>query len=93
VLSACGSGQAEVIKGDELLGLSRAFLHAGAGALLASLWSVSDQGTRLLLDGFYRASRAGAGPAAALRKAIRTVRADPRFAHPFFWAAFEAIGG
>lgn len=92
VLSACASGQADSQPGEELMGLSRAFLQAGASALLASLWNVADDGTRELFGAYYRSLRAGRAPAAALSAAARTLIRGKKYSHPFYWAAFQAIG-
>ncbi len=54
VLSACDSGAATVLRGDELTGLTRAFLYAGARGVVVSLWPVDDAATALLMDLFYR---------------------------------------
>ncbi|HWE60230.1 MAG TPA: CHAT domain-containing protein [Chloroflexota bacterium] len=79
VLSACDTGQAQVLRGDELMGLARAFLYAGAAAVVVSLWPVDDLATALLMDAFYRARAAlpadRAGAAEALRQAQRELRA------------------
>ena len=68
-LSACQSGLSRVRRGDELVGLLRAFMHAGAPALIATLWRVDEFSTRLLMDHFYHEAQAGAGFAEALKRA------------------------
>jgi CHAT domain-containing protein len=73
-LSACTSGVSLVGSGDELLGLQRAFLSAGAAAVLCTLWEAADLVTLLVMERFYRALLAGAPPAAALRDAQVAVR-------------------
>jgi CHAT domain-containing protein/tetratricopeptide (TPR) repeat protein len=97
VLSACqtalGSGaQSDVPAGDDWVGLARAFLHAGASRVVASLWPVQDRATSLLMERFYREYATGAAPAVALALAQRTMLATPGTAHPFYWAAFEVVG-
>ncbi|MGW2559145.1 CHAT domain-containing protein [Streptomyces sp. NPDC001514] len=75
VLSACESGLADNRPGDELMGLVRAFLHAGAAALVVSLWPVDDLSTALLMSEFYRRWRGeGTDPARALAAAQLTIR-------------------
>jgi CHAT domain-containing protein len=91
VLSACESGLAGAQRGDELVGLVRAFTIAGAARVLATLWPVDDQVTARFMGDFYRALCAGGTPAAALHQAQRAVRHD--HPHPFFWAAFTLHGG
>jgi CHAT domain-containing protein len=89
-LSACQSGRSWVGGGDELVGLVRGFLHAGARSLLVSLWPVHDATTAQLMAVFYGALRAGSPPAAALRQAMDEVRAE--HPHPYHWAPFVWIG-
>ncbi len=89
VLSACESGIGALEGGDEVQGLNRAFLYAGAGGVLASLWSVSDESTFRLMEGFYDAL--GDRPAVeALRTAQLRVMAS--FPEPFHWGAFYLTG-
>jgi CHAT domain-containing protein len=91
VLSACETGLADVGNGDEMVGLVRAFLIAGAARVLASLWPVGDKITLLFMTSFYGALRDGQEPAEALRIAQADVRRD--HPHPFHWAAFVLHGG
>jgi CHAT domain-containing protein len=91
-LSACETGRANVTAGDELIGLGRGFLYAGAGALISSLWRVTDTTTVDLMRYVYQALQAGASKAAALRDAQRTILADSPHLHPAFWGAFQLIG-
>ena len=91
VLSACESGVATASKGDEVIGLVRAFLIAGAARVVASLWPVDDKVTTEFMAAFYSSLRAGAAPAAALRSAqLEVMKTHP---HPFHWAAFTVYGG
>lgn len=91
-LSACETGRAKVAGDEELIGIGRGFLYAGAGALLLSLWSVADISTANLMERMYGALRAGASKAAALREAQITLLAENREMHPAFWGAFQLIG-
>jgi CHAT domain-containing protein/Tfp pilus assembly protein PilF len=98
VLSACqtglGSGAlADVPAGDDWVGLTRAFLHAGAARVVASLWAVEDQATGELMSRFYEALAAGVRPAWALSLAQRALLVQPGTAHPFYWAGFVAVEG
>ncbi len=92
VLSACSSGEVEVRAGEELVGLSRAFLHAGTPALVAGLWPLSDEAALELVGGFYRRLKRGERPSAALTAAARRLKAQERFGHPFYWAPYTLVG-
>ncbi len=91
VLSACETGMAELARGDEQVGLVRAFLVAGASRVLASLWPVDDEVTSRFMAAFYGALMQGQTHAAALQQAQAKLRQT--HPHPFFWAAFCLNGG
>src|SRR6266545_861126 len=91
-LSACETGRSSVVAGDELIGLGRGVLYAGAGALVVSLWRVADSMTVDLMEHMYQNLHDGVSKAAALRTAqCAALRATPR-PHPAFWGAFQLIG-
>jgi CHAT domain-containing protein/tetratricopeptide (TPR) repeat protein len=73
-LSSCTSGVAQIAAGDEQLGLQRAFLYAGARAILCSLWEAADFVALLLMDQFYRLLKQGVAPAFALWQAQMNIR-------------------
>ncbi|MCO6452692.1 MAG: CHAT domain-containing protein [Caldilineales bacterium] len=89
-LSACESGLSRVRRGDELMGLVRAFMLAGASAVVATQWRVDERSTQLLMQEFYTEVMSGCEYAQALRKAQTRLRErdEGRFADPFFWAPF-----
>ncbi len=89
-LAACESGVAAVTRGDEVQGLFRGFLFAGAPRLLAGQWRIADQATSAFMRAFYGAARESGSWGSALRTAMRSVRA--KHAHPYFWAPFFLIG-
>jgi CHAT domain-containing protein len=89
-LSACESGRSDGQRGDEILGLTRAFLGAGARALLVSLWLVEDEASARLMDCFYEQLAQGADYPTALRAAQISLR--KKFPHPYYWAPFVLIG-
>ncbi|HEX9056231.1 MAG TPA: CHAT domain-containing tetratricopeptide repeat protein [Ktedonobacterales bacterium] len=91
-LSACQTGRAFVAPGDELIGLGRGFLYAGAGALIASLWRVPDAATAILMKHLYGALKARRSKAAAVRAAQRAMLEREPDLHPAFWGAFQLIG-
>jgi CHAT domain-containing protein len=98
VLSACqtglGSGRlADVPPGDDWVGLTRAFLHAGAANVVATLWAVEDEATAGLMERFHQALAAGAPPAQSLAQAQRALLRDRATGHPFYWAGVVAVGG
>lgn len=74
VLSACMGGLGHVVPGDELLGLQRAWLYAGAAAVVCALWEAPDLVTLLVMERFYAALAAGASAGEALRDAVVAVR-------------------
>jgi CHAT domain-containing protein len=89
VLSACRTAA-----GDEraALGLAGVAVKAGARSALASLWSVNDESTALLMAEFYRELATQRGKAAALRGAQLALMNDARYSHPAYWAPFLMIG-
>jgi CHAT domain-containing protein len=90
-LSACESGLGRVASGDEVLGFPRAFLSAGSGSLIASLWPVSDDATELLMSTSTAPWPRGRTQRAMQAAQIAVLR-QPKLAHPFFWAPFNLIG-
>ena len=91
VLSAC-----QTASGDPraALGLAGVALKAGARSALATLWSVNDEATELLMLEFYRQMRAGENitKAESLRRSQVKLLKDPRFDHPAYWAPYLIIG-
>lgn len=93
ILSACRTALGEEIKGEGLVGLTRAFMYAGAPRVVASLWQVSDAATAELMKRFYRALFVERlRPAAALRAAQLELSRDPRWSAPYYWAGFVLQG-
>jgi CHAT domain-containing protein/tetratricopeptide (TPR) repeat protein len=93
VLSACQTGLGKEVRGEGLMGLTRAFLYAGVPRLIVSLWNVNDQSTAELMAGFYdRLLRRGERASAALRAAQLELRKKKRWESPFYWAAFVQQG-
>jgi CHAT domain-containing protein/Tfp pilus assembly protein PilF len=93
VLSACRTALGQEIRGEGLVGLTRGFMYAGAARVLASLWSVDDRATSVLMERFYRHMISGhRSPAAALREAQVEMSRDPRWRAPYYWAGFSLQG-
>jgi CHAT domain-containing protein/tetratricopeptide (TPR) repeat protein len=97
-VSACESGSSKIAEGDELLGLIRAFLHAGAPSVVASLWAVDAATTRDLMVAFYRQLRAQylasrtIDKAGALHQAQLQIMDSVGMRSSFYWAPFVLIG-
>ena len=93
VLSACQTALGRDIKGEGLIGLTRAFMYGGATRVVASLWQTDDRGTAVLMSRFYEGlfSRR-LSPAAALRSAQVSMLQDKRWHNPRYWAAFTIQG-
>ena len=94
-ISAC-NGEGTSYSGEGLVGLSWAFLRAGAHNVIAALWDVSDASTPQLMDALYGELSEGKDPATALRDAKLAMlhsNADNVFRKPFYWAPFQLYAG
>jgi CHAT domain-containing protein len=89
-LSGCVTGLNVIEEGDELLGLTRGLLYAGARSLVLSLWDVDDRSTSEFMGEFYSRIGSGTRKADALRDAMTSVR--ERYPHPYYWAPFKLLG-
>jgi len=93
VLSACQTALGKDIRGEGLVGMTRAFMYAGTPRVIASLWEVPNRATTELMKRFYRHFLVEElSPAAALRAAQAEIRSIPRWSAPFFWAGFVLQG-
>jgi CHAT domain-containing protein/Tfp pilus assembly protein PilF len=92
VLSACLTGLGQTVRGEGIVGLTRAFQYAGAKSVVVSMWSVSDASTAALMSAFYQELRRGVVKDVALQKAMLVVRSNPKWAHPYYWSAFILTG-
>lgn len=92
VLSACETGLGTELKGEGLIGMTRAFQYAGAKSIVVSLWAVNDESTAVLMSAFYRELRKGSSKDVALQRAMVVVRRNPRWRHPFYWSPFTLVG-
>ena len=90
VLSGCATGMNAITPGDELMGLVRGLLHAGAQSLMLTLWDVHDESTKEFMVEFYSQLRMGAAKSAAMQTAMQSLR--KRYPHPYYWAPFSLIG-
>lgn len=89
-LSGCSTGLNVVAAGDELLGLARGLIHAGAETSLLTLWDVQDHSAAQLMTSFYRQLVCGRTKADALQQAMQQVRLE--HPHPYYWAPFILMG-
>jgi CHAT domain-containing protein len=89
VLSACETGLGQLVVGEGMVGLWRAFAFAGARSLCVSLWKVDDTTTAYLMGRFYRHIVGGTDAGRALQ--LAQIETRKRYAGPFFWAAFAIV--
>ncbi len=89
-LSGCSTGLNVVVGGDELVGLMRGLLFAGAQGIMVSLWDVHDRSTADFMTAFYGEVQQGRNKAEALRTAMLQLR--EQYPHPYYWAPFILVG-
>jgi CHAT domain-containing protein len=93
-LSACRSAGARTYSGEGLVGLSWAFLRAGAGSVVAGLWDVTDMSTATLMADFYAQLVRSVAPAEALRQAkLHLLHSNNAYKKPFYWGPFQLYAG
>lgn len=92
-ISACYGAGERAYSGEGLVGLSWAFLRAGAHHVVAALWEATDASTQQLMDKFYDELDKGARPDAALRAAKLSLLRGSGFHNPFYWAPFQLYAG
>lgn len=92
VLSACETALGDARDGDGVYGLRRALVIAGAETVVTSLWRVTDDTTRDLMQAYYAELRRGAGRSEAMRTVALSLLRQPALAHPYFWASFLVSG-
>jgi CHAT domain-containing protein len=91
VLSACDTGQAQATRANEILGMVRGLLYAGANNMVLSSWRVDAASTALWMETFYREAQSRKLSDAA-RLALLTVKKNPQYSHPYYWSPFLLIG-
>lgn len=92
-ISACYGAGERSYSGEGLVGLSWAFLRAGAHNVIAALWEATDVSTEQLMSKFYDELDQGASPDAALRAAKLSLLRGGAFHNPFYWAPFQLYAG
>jgi CHAT domain-containing protein/Tfp pilus assembly protein PilF len=92
VLSACETARGRITEGEGLVGLTWALFASGVRNVVVSQWRVESESTTALMTGLHRGMMQGKTPSEALRSSELTLMKDPRYRHPFYWAAFVAAG-
>lgn len=93
VLTSCESGLGKQVRGEGIVGFTRAFLYAGAARVISSLWLNDDHSTAVLMGRFYHSLlKEGLRPGAALRAAQLSMLKDKRWAAPQYWGTFVLQG-
>ena len=93
-ISACNGAGNRAYAGEGLVGLSWAFLRAGAHHVISALWEVSDASTPRLMNALYEGLHRGEDPATALRNAkLRLLHSPSIYRKPFYWAPFQLYSG
>ena len=91
-LSACQTGLNESKPGDELIGLTRSLIYAGAGSVIVNLWSVDALSTQEWMVEFYMELKNGKDKASAYQQAQIKIMSIEEYSHPYYWAPFILIG-
>ena len=91
VLSCCHSGRGE-IKAEGVVGMTRAFLAAGARAVVAALWAIDDLATKFFMLRFYSHLKNGKSASRSLQQAMKEMRETDMYKEPMYWSAFFLIG-
>ena len=91
ILSSCDSGRGK-FKGDEIQGMSRSFLLAGAAAVMTSLWKVPDQSASYFMQYFYRYLLDGHTSSVSLQKSIQSIRSIHQFSQVIHWGGYQLTG-
>ncbi len=97
MLSACETGLGKEKRGEGVMGLTRAFMYAGAPTVGVSLWSVADRSTADLMTDFYKrlltpGAAGSPSPSTAMRDAQLAMITGKKYSAPFYWAPFVLIG-
>jgi len=95
MLSACETGLGKEKRGEGVMGLTRAFMYAGAPTVGVSLWSVADKSTADLMTDFYRrllSTGEGTSSSSAMRGAQLAMISGKKYSAPFYWAPFVLVG-
>jgi len=91
-LSSCQTGLGELIRGEGIEGINRAFFYAGSSSIIMSLWPINDEASCQLMERFYIHLRSSNSIMDALRKAKLEMIDSDVLSHPYYWAGFIASG-
>jgi CHAT domain-containing protein len=89
ILSACETGLGKIGGGDEVIGLTRAFIYAGTPSIVTTLWKVNDRASYELMREFYQHLKTGKKSEALRQAQLQTMK---EFPEPFYWAAYQLTG-
>ena len=92
VLSCCHTGRGRILKGEGVVGIARAFLAAGAGSVLVTLWAIDDEATMEFMKSFYQHLKEGKTASAAVHQSMKCLRESEKFSKMRYWAPFQLIG-
>jgi CHAT domain-containing protein len=90
-LSACNTAIGKLTKGDDVVGLARAFIFAGTPSILGTIWSVNDESTGIFMNHFY-GNLKEMDKLKSLQQAQIDMIQSEKYSHPYHWAAFQLIG-
>jgi tetratricopeptide (TPR) repeat protein len=90
-LSACNTAIGKLTKGDDVVGLTRAFIFAGTPSILGTIWSVSDQSTSIFMNNFY-GNLKEIDKLESLQRAQIVMIRSKKYRHPYHWGGFQLIG-
>jgi len=90
-LSACNTAIGKLTKGDDLVGLTRAFIFAGTPSILGTIWSVNDESTSIFMNHFYGNLKEMDKLKSLQQAQIAMIRSE-KYRHPYHWAGFQLIG-
>ena len=79
------------MQGEDYATLAQAFLYAGARNVIATLWTIDDEGAAMFAEGFYR-RLGGSSPTDALAEVQRAFISEGEFSSPYYWAAYQLAG-
>ena len=92
VLNCCHSGRGRILKGEDVVGIARAFLAAGARSVLVSLWAIDDEATMVFMKRLYQHLGEGKTASAAVYQSMKSLRECEEFSEMRYWAPFQLIG-